>query len=348
MMIKTISIYGVLPPPFGGMSIHLLRLKKYLEDKSINVEFYDERDVSLKKVFLNNLNFRKEIIHVHGYQHPMHTLLLVILVFFFRKKIIVTIHNDRFILKFSGYNIFAKVALKLFYSKISALITVNPLTDFNNIVPSQKTTTIPPFLPPASSEIDISNVPDKISIFTKNMDFLITANASAIAFHENEDLYGIDICIKMMRQIIKKNDKVGCVFVISDIGKNMEYFKKMVKLVKDSKLQNNFMFYTEKIKFPALLNISDLFVRPTNTDGDAISIREAIFLNKPVISSDAVVRPEGVVLFKNRDESDLYNKTLSVIDNYSHYVKRIKNIESEDNGKKLLDLYNDIEKRKGK
>jgi glycogen synthase len=50
---------------------------------------------------------------------------------------------------------------------------------------------------------------------------------------------------------------------------------------------------------------SDLVVRPTFADGDAISVREALALGKPVVASDAIPRPEGVTLFRTGDASDL-------------------------------------------
>jgi hypothetical protein len=58
---------------------------------------------------------------------------------------------------------------------------------------------------------------------------------------------------------------------------------------------------------------ADLVVRPTNTDGDSLSIREAIFLNKPIISSDVVKRPDGTILFANRNQAAFENTLLTVL-----------------------------------
>ena len=44
-------------------------------------------------------------------------------------------------------------------------------------------------------------------------------------------------------------------------------------------------------------------MRPTRTDGDAVSIREAMHFGRPVVASDAVPRPEGVVTFPSRDQA---------------------------------------------
>ena len=49
-------------------------------------------------------------------------------------------------------------------------------------------------------------------------------------------------------------------------------------------------------------------VRPTNTDGDALSIREAMYFKISVIASDVTTRPENTIIFKNRDLDDFYIK----------------------------------------
>jgi hypothetical protein len=61
------------------------------------------------------------------------------------------------------------------------------------------------------------------------------------------------------------------------------------------------------------MQLSDIIVRPTNTDGDSLTIREGLFLNKKVLASDVVKRPEGVVLFKNRDLNDMEEKVEKLI-----------------------------------
>jgi len=50
-----------------------------------------------------------------------------------------------------------------------------------------------------------------------------------------------------------------------------------------------------------LLSRSDLFVRPTLVDGDALSVREALSLGLPVVASDTGARPPGVSLFRPGD-----------------------------------------------
>jgi glycosyltransferase involved in cell wall biosynthesis len=47
--------------------------------------------------------------------------------------------------------------------------------------------------------------------------------------------------------------------------------------------------------------LSDIFLRPTRSDGDANSIREALYLGVPVIASDCVERPDQVLTFRTGD-----------------------------------------------
>jgi glycosyltransferase involved in cell wall biosynthesis len=42
-------------------------------------------------------------------------------------------------------------------------------------------------------------------------------------------------------------------------------------------------------------------MRPSRTDGDAVSIREALAMDVPVIASDVVGRPIGTVTFPTAD-----------------------------------------------
>ncbi len=54
-----------------------------------------------------------------------------------------------------------------------------------------------------------------------------------------------------------------------------------------------------------LISRSDLFVRPTLVDGDALSVREALALGVQVVASDTGNRPPGSVLFTPGDEREL-------------------------------------------
>jgi glycosyltransferase involved in cell wall biosynthesis len=62
-----------------------------------------------------------------------------------------------------------------------------------------------------------------------------------------------------------------------------------------------------------LLADADVVLRPTWYDGDAISVREALYLGTPVVASDTGMRPEGVLLTPPRDAEALAEVTLAAL-----------------------------------
>jgi hypothetical protein len=60
----------------------------------------------------------------------------------------------------------------------------------------------------------------------------------------------------------------------------------------------NLMLYESKVAFDPLLRHSEAFVRNTLSDGDALSIREAIDHGVKVLATDVVVRPRGVLTYR--------------------------------------------------
>jgi hypothetical protein len=88
-MKNKIIIYGILPPPFGGISIHLKRFKKYLEDSKINFVFLQSNNLHKKHMFRNlffsQINFQKNIIHLHGFQTGKKLIFLLSLMLLCKK-----------------------------------------------------------------------------------------------------------------------------------------------------------------------------------------------------------------------------------------------------------------------
>jgi glycosyltransferase involved in cell wall biosynthesis len=75
----------------------------------------------------------------------------------------------------------------------------------------------------------------------------------------------------------------------------------------------------------------------TFSDGDAISVREAIALGTPVVASDVVSRPTETVCFKTGDAQDLVSKIECLL---SGAARRPRTAELLGNGiHRLLELY---------
>jgi len=351
-----IAIIGSYPPPYGGISIHIRRMKNYLEKNCIECIVYNESRIveyeniinvkpinSYRKFILRILFLKSNVLHFHSTNFKIRILLGWYK--FLGKKIILTIHGESLHNQLIRLNFMGRYLLLLSLKNLDKIICVNPRTKeelldlgFN----SKKIKVIPAFILPNSDETEVKQLPDFFHIIRHKHKFLITAYAYRISFYNNQDLYGIDLSIDLMKRLINNGYKdIGFIYVIPDIG-DYDYFEKMQNLVKKYNLEDNFYFYTKPVTYPAVINMCDLFIRPTNTDGDALSIREALTLKKPVIASDVCKRPEGTLIFRNRNIEDLYIKINDVINNHDAYRTKIKKIEFEDNAEKILEVYKKV------
>jgi glycosyltransferase involved in cell wall biosynthesis len=69
----------------------------------------------------------------------------------------------------------------------------------------------------------------------------------------------------------------------------------------------------ESDEFLSILKDATVFLRPTRTDGDAVSVREALALGIPCVASSVVPRPEGVIVYELGNTSSLCNALQSAV-----------------------------------
>ncbi|MBK5240619.1 glycosyltransferase [Clostridium sp.] len=337
---------GPYPEPMGGISIYIKRMKKYLDLLGIPNEVWDLSNINKDIKSVTNIRFRYvpfvylfrrdiKLIHYNicGVNYKVYIGFFNKLLFKKRKKIL-TIHGESKDLFNNNYNIIIKSL-----NSFDAIICVKAgdreyLSEKGVNKPIYE---IPAFIFP--TEDDITIIPPYILDFIDSKSFIISANASSIQFYDDNDLYGIDMCINLVEKLIKNRQDVGLIFCISEIN-DRSYFNKLKAMIKDKNLLESFLFVNEKMELFPIIKKSQLFLRPTNSDGYGVSIAEAIYCNVPAIASDVCQRPEGSILFNTRDMEDLYNKTIEVIENYEEFKNKIVNIVFDDNAKKILEVYN--------
>lgn len=201
-----------------------------------------------------------------------------------------------------------------------------------------KITVISPFIPPVENESANDSLSQDVRDFLENKFPIITANASQFTFHNNEDAYGFDLSIELCKKLKKVHPNFGFVFMLPGIN-NEKYFKSLNDKLDEYGLRKNFMFFVKPVEFYPLLKMSDIFLRPTNTDGDAISIREALHLGIPSVASDCVARPNSTLLFKNRDTEDLNAVMLKLIGNLDQAKKELQQRKSKSALDEIISIY---------
>jgi glycosyltransferase involved in cell wall biosynthesis len=94
---------------------------------------------------------------------------------------------------------------------------------------------------------------------------------------------------------------------------------------------------------PATLNIltrSDAMLRTTWYDGDAVSVREALQFDIPVIASDNGMRPAGLTLIPPRDRQALIDAVIRVVG--TPRPPRLAKPATFENLDRILELYKEL------
>lgn len=311
---KKILFIGPYPPPLGGVSVHMKRLIEILRKKGHKIHVFD----ASKKYKLKGANFIKlfqtiyfnsyDIIHIQRFD--MRKLLILLLFKYFKKsKIYYTDHNPRL---FDNTNKLTNYFKKRYITKLDYLVVVG-----EHIIDNYKENKVDlpgnvlvmnAFLPPPLEEENeiIQTYSNETKEFIRRHKPIIIANAWQVVFYRGVDLYGLDLCVELTYKLKNKYPEIGFLFALANEKVNIDYVNKIRKEIKDLGIDNNFHFLTGQKELWPLFKKADLCIRPTVTDGDALSIRESLYFNCPVLASDVVRRPKGTILFKSRDADDLY------------------------------------------
>lgn len=342
-----ILMMGPSPNHIGGVAIHIKRLTELLQDqytfdfvdemKSKGSEYFNIRSLNIFK-YLSKV-FSSDIVHIHSGPFVLRAFHIIVCKLIFNKKVYVTIHKD---IEVEGKRKVRQNKFMLRYCNKVILVNNSSYKLIFTENDENKYILQPAFLPPIldnETSLDI-DVISWINDSHKDDYSILCSNAWSLNMYNNEDLYGLDICIYAIEKLKNEGIKVKLIFVIASVDNNKELLGTYKRYIKDKSLDNEIYIYERPLSFVRLILESDVVLRTTNTDGDALSVRESLFFNKPIIASDIVNRPEGTILFQMRDVNDLVAKIKSCLSiKNKNYLDIGESIEILKN--KYKKIYND-------
>ncbi|MDP1620902.1 MAG: glycosyltransferase [Bacteroidales bacterium] len=301
---------GPLPPPIGGVANHVLRYSI-----SQNIPVFNEKNKytygDFKKLFC--LTKTKIYVHTTSWKILVPLLLKLYLnnkgckFYFINHNFEITYSKP---LSYKAWLIFW--GLKVFIRKCNVIFVVNRslIKKMQPIYGNLMYHYYNPFKPPIlDSELMIINgYGSEIHEFINDRRPLLSSGAWHLSFTNGVDLYGLDLLLELINRLKINYPEIGLIFGLADSSFNKGYFHKCNEYIVESGIQNNVMFLKEQQELWPLIKRSHLFIRATATDGDPLSIQEALFFNTPVLASDCTIRDSKVHLFHSRDiESLVFN-----------------------------------------
>ena len=355
----SVALVGPYPPPYGGVSVHIKRLHWRLAGLNIPCRIYcqplarREHEKYVVPSFKyswhawipeHGWRCNASIVHFHDgwFWAPAAWLMLQR-----GRKVVMTIHDQEAgsVGWRAASSLERRVSQWLFRHPRSWWVAVSQEVRRQLIekgVPSERITVAPAYIPPRD-DADASSLPAYVRDFLGAHSPVLSTYGWKLAIDgQGVDMYGFDQCIEMVRAL--KADFPGIGFAVSLPQVNdADYFRDLNARVAASGIEGNVLFITEPLDdVHVLWKASDVFVRATSTDGDAVAVREALSHAVPVVASDASTRPDGVVLFETRNLEAMTQAVREVLTHHVAHVQALKTSRIQDNFPPLLKLYREI------
>lgn len=337
---KSIMEFCLIPPPFGGATVFVKRLSDKLQKDGFLVGGYynaDCNDISIKqssfyyrvqttdskykivrgfcqitrmiKQAVQMRNF--DIIHYHGLENLK---FIWFLHQYMKKKIVITVHSamiESFYRRTDRVN--RSYMYKLAKSDVQWIAVSNQARECMLRLPlkfKKDIPVIPAYIPieknsskPLSKElIDYINSHNKI----------ISFYARSFMLNDGVDVYGFTDALKLYYSLLKTGVNIGMVFCLSE-DKDTDKIESLYSAAKELGVDDKIFWQIGAIdNIEELWKVTDVYVRPTSTDGDSVAVREVLDSGAQVVASDVCERPEGVITYKHENPGDFLLKTLKL------------------------------------
>lgn len=316
-MRRKIVVLGPLPPPFGGVSLHIVRFLELLKSQGVSAIAFPYTGTTRVGRFGKSLQAarmlaailararprRGEVLHLH-YGGLGYFLALAPVLAWTRARLVVTFHSVRVLQDLDGAPAWQRRLALAMLRRFSLFVAVRAeigeaLRSLGLSRPA--VTVMPAFLPPAPAETAIDRLPPSVS------STLIAAQAAGelqvcvAAYYlgrgyGHDDIYGVEALMaalagcrtgagrRLHLWVLVSNRPQGQAQVDAEAR-----ILAAAKTLPDVSLQLHY-----GLPLVPVMCRTSAFLRPSREDGDSVAIREALALGLPVLASSVVNRPAPV------------------------------------------------------
>ena len=327
-MARRVDLLGPVPPPFGGVSIHIVRFLALLAANGHAARVLPYTGTTRKgrlgkalqaawqlvRLYGHRLLGPGQVLHLH-YGGLGYFLALAPLLRTTRSRLVVTFHSVRIVqdLEQAGPGR-RRRALELL-ARFDLFVAVRPeIGEALRALGLDGTpiTVMPAFLPPALSEADLARLPEPVAAtlqdaLAKGRRQVCCAAYYLGAGYGHADIYGVEeLAAALDRLDPAAGPPVDFWVFVSNRPDTDERRRIEQDLHRRAAGWKRFSLHLcFGLPMIPVLARAGGFVRPSREDGDSVAVREALSFGLPVLASDVVVRPAEVALVTMRDPAAL-------------------------------------------
>jgi glycosyltransferase involved in cell wall biosynthesis len=279
-----------------------------------------------------------DIIHLHigGRIWPQQLALALACALLPGTKLVFTFHSGGYPSSPEGRSAHSGTLRAFVLRRFDALIAVNEeiAAFFRTLgIEPSRIHVISPYLGLGSIAQSQSSLPQQVS------DFLAAHHPVLISVGGLEPEYDVSLQMKALGAIRAKHPQAG--LLVAGSGSLDEVIRKECSLLPYAEhiLLNGDLAHDLTLQ---AMQASDIMLRTTWYDGDAISVREGLHLGIPVIASDNGMRPEGTHLIPARELEALVAAVERILNNPPPRVPILP--ESNRNLEQVLAVYQGLSK----
>jgi glycosyltransferase involved in cell wall biosynthesis len=300
-----VLLVGPYPPPYGGVSAHVERLAQALWARGVNVRVMNHfggqrRDPLLAGDLRRNpLRYWRALRTVDArvvHYHHSRWSTLIATAFALRHcpgSTVATVHGrslEPYLRsRVPGIAQLTRLALRGFDGLIAVSVEIE--RSLRDVGPPVDV--IAAYIPADDHQAALS--PETEAFLRGGTNLVVSAYRLTLDDH-GQTIYGLETAIESFAEIAVDRPELRlCIFLASPPRSRRESDRlgSLLETVDDGDVRSRIRVVSGEPLTPALA-FAAVYLRPTLTDGDAVSVREAIAAQAPVLASDVAVRPAGV------------------------------------------------------
>lgn len=309
-MKKTIYFIAALPMPIGGVTVYNQRKLSVLKNEYNVIHLGTDKSNLIKFLFIILFSKKEVIIS------SMNFILIFFNFFSLIKHVTFIDHNaSRY---FNNLNFLTRLIYKISLNKAKKIVIVDEYLKNNYKVFGNKLNfkVESAFIPPVTSDVDsiIKKYPIEIQKI-KYRNCVIASISKPYLNIDGEDVYNSELILECFEKLSLKYNNIYFVVGLSDVSRDSQYAERIIDKAENLSLNNKNIFILKNgTELWPLFEKGLIYFRPTLTDGDSITLREAIHFSCKSLVSDVVPRPKEAVLF-NLKRDNVLSKLESILEN---------------------------------